>query len=282
MTRRAIATVAACLLLLVAGCQTTNPAATPTSETPTEAATTETLTPPTTTHATTTARESFNATLRFVDCTTAVVNASSYYWVGIITADGAIEHSGDYNGTTTFETDAAIREVIVAGERGEKAVVNPGFGACTAAETTTTTTTTTMVTPTPTETATATPEPTTTTTTRTPTPTPTTTERPREELHEYKISTHVENKTLGRDASLVAVVTNYHDRATVAFDYDVGFYTDLKSGGYLMETINRTHLVLGPGESATVRVSFGENASIDKVDWRISNLDYAEEEDTNE
>jgi uncharacterized protein YcfL len=278
--RSALLTVAVAVLLLTAGCQTTQNASTPTATTTAGTETLETPTPTTEETTTTTTQEpAFNATVSFPDCHTVHVKADAYRWVGIVHTEGVVESPGNYSGATTWEVNGSVESVLVYGmESGRVRVENPALGACTEPEPTTTeATTTTVETTTATPTPTSTPTPTTTTvptTTQTPTTTTTTTTtEEREPLREFKIRRHIINESVEAGYTKFRV-TNGHEDA-VSLNYDVVWYSDRD----IMENVDRHELVLESGESVVLESSYGGNGSAYEVEYSVSELEYTEGDD---
>lgn len=280
MNRSALATLAVALLLVTAGCQTTQNASTPTATT-TGTTTLETPTPTTEETTTTTTQEAFNATVSFPDCHTVEIQADAYRWVGIVHTEGVLESPGNYTGATTWEVNGSVESVLVYGvESGRVRVENPALGACTEPEPTTTEASTTTVetttrTPTPTATPTVTTTAVPTTTTETPTTTTTTqtTTEEREPLRKFKITRHTINESLEAGYTKIRV-KNWHEDE-VSLNYDVVWYSDRD----IMESVDRHELVLESGESVVLESSYAGNGSAYAVEYTVSELEYTEGDD---
>jgi uncharacterized protein YcfL len=279
LNRSALLTVAVAVLLVTAGCQTTQNASTPTTTTEAGTTTLETPTPTTEETTTTTTQESaFNASVSFPDCHTVEIDADAYRWVGIVHTEGVLERPGNYSGSTTFEVNGSVESVLVYGQSdGRVNVENPDYAECTKPEPTTTQPTTTVettttATPTPTPTPTPTTTVPTTTTTTTTTATPTTTEE-REPLRKYKITRHTINESLEAGYTEIRV-KNWHEDE-VSLNYDVVWYSDRD----IMENVDRHELVLESGESVVLESSYGGNGSAYAVEYSVSELEYTEDDD---
>ena len=277
--RSALATLAVAVLLVTAGCNTTQNASTPTTTT-TATETLSTPTPTTSETTTTTTQEStFNASVSFPDCHTVEIDAEAYRWVGIVHTEGVVESPGNYSGATMWEVNGSVESVLVYGQgSGRVRVENPALGACTEPEEPTTTQATTTVetttrTPTPTPTPTTTTVPTTTTETPTTTTTTTTTTEERGPLRKFKITRHTINESVEAGYTKIRV-KNWHEDA-VSLNYDVVWYSDRD----IMENVERHELVLESDESVVLESEYGGNGSAYAVEYTVSELEYTEEND---
>lgn len=272
------------VLVVVAGCSTPPPTTSTTTtgqgtitiDTTTAEPTTVAPTPtPTVTNTQTTVpNTSFDASVSFPNCTAVTIDADRYSWVGIATQQDAYNHRGNYTGSRTFTTDSPIATVYISGEAGSVEVDNPAYQDCVTPDPTTIQTTvettervTTTEVPTTTQVVTTTTPPTTTTTMQT-------TQRP--DISRHQISTHVENKTYGRNASAVFVVTNWNE-AGVTFHYDVAWYDARNWGDDFMEDVTRKTVTLEPGESIRLVYEYEGNVSIDSIRYAVNGLGYANE-----